>query len=126
FGAGAKPSAPKSKVQGGFGVKSPTPKVQTVNDGAKTPDADRPVNPMGRAKPPANGGQDLSRKGGKKGGSAKHTTSILKPPTVTLSSTDTDDSVKVDSGVSKSTTAKGRNSRKRSRSCSKGPSKPNP
>ena len=78
-GAGAKPPAPKSKVQGGAGVKSPAPKskVQAVNDGGKTPDAGRPVNPMGGAKPPANGGQDLSRKGGKRDGSAKHTTSIL-------------------------------------------------
>merc|ERR1712082_132507 len=41
--------APKSKVQGGAGVKSPAPKskVQAVNDGGKTPDAGRPVNPMG-------------------------------------------------------------------------------
>ncbi|MCP3680650.1 MAG: hypothetical protein GY782_10520 [Gammaproteobacteria bacterium] len=125
-GAGVNPPAPKSKVQGGAGVKSPAPKskVQAVNDGGKTPDTGRLVKPTGGAKPPANGSQDLSRQGGKKGGSAKPTTSILKTPTVTLDNTDTDDSVIVESVVSKSTTAKGRNSRKRSRSRSKGPGNP--
>ena len=81
-GVGVNPSAPNSKVQGGAGVKSPAPKskVQAVNDGGKTPDTGRLVKPMGGSKPPANGSQDLSRQGVKKGGGAKHTTSILKKP----------------------------------------------
>merc|ERR1712082_195471 len=111
---------------GGAGVKSPAPKskVQEVNDG-KTPDTGRLVKPTGGATTPAGGSQDLSRQGVKKGGGAKHTTSILKKPTVTLSNTDTDDDVIFYSVIPKGTTVKGRSSRKRSRSRSKGPGNPN-
>ena len=99
-------------------------KVQAVPDG-KTPDTGSQVQPVGGATTPASGSQDLSRHGGKKGGGAKHTTSILKKATDPPANMDTDDDVIFDSVVQKGTKVNGRSSRKRSRSRSKSRGNPN-